>query len=177
MAPRTLPRAWVERIFMRLQGVYGREFTAQFSAIDQSTGLDVGLENAKQVWAEELGSFGDWPEAIGYALQNLPERSPNVVRFRELCRHVPPRPVAGMLTHQMTDAQMASNRQRVRDLMTSFTRPKITRPKDDGLEWARRIVRNPMRIDGVPRSQATMNLARQALAEHGEDQDRKADTA
>lgn len=111
-----LPLAWVDRIFMRLQGVYGREFTAQFSVIDPTTGMDVGIENAKQVWSEELGSFTDWPEAISYALKNLPERSPNVIRFRELCRHAPPRNGQPQLTHQLTAEEIQRNRERIKEI-------------------------------------------------------------
>ena len=89
----TLPNAWVEKIFARLQGIYGREFVGQYST-GMVNGIDAGLENAKATWAEELGSFVKWPEAIAYALEHLPERVPNCIKFKELCRMAPrPEPV------------------------------------------------------------------------------------
>lgn len=123
-----LPRDWVDRIFMRLQGVYGREFTAHFSVIDQASGIDVGMENAKQVWAEELASFADWPEAIRYALKNLPERVPNVIRFREICRHAPPRNGTPQLVHKLTNEELERNKERIKQIremfLSTYTGPK-----------------------------------------------------
>lgn len=119
-----LPHGWVERIFLRLQGVYGREFTSQFSMIDPATGIDVGLENAKQVWAEELANFGEWPEAIAYALKNLPDRSPNVIRFRELCRLAPARSSGPMITRELSaeDREKAKeNIRKIREMLASTT--------------------------------------------------------
>lgn len=124
MQQKQLPIVWVDRIFARLQGVYGREFTAQFSMIDQSTGSDIGLANAKQVWAEELGTFADWPDAIAYALKNLPERSPNVIRFRELCRHAPARSNGLMITQQPTEEERArakENIRKIREMLSTMT--------------------------------------------------------
>lgn len=96
-----LPAVWVDKLFARLQGVYGRDFTYQFSNVD-STGFDVGLANARQVWGEELGGFSEHPEAIAYALENLPERIPNVIVFREICRKAP-RKGYSALEYKMTD--------------------------------------------------------------------------
>jgi len=80
-----LPSQWVERIFARLQGIYGTQFTSKFSRVE--SGVDVGLLNAKEVWAEELGGFADQGEAIAHALKNLPpDFCPNAMGFRELCR-------------------------------------------------------------------------------------------
>ena len=88
MTQNQLPRAWVEKIFTRLQGVYGREFLGQYGT-GMVNGVDPGIENAKQVWAEELAGFIRWPDAIAYALEHLPERTPNAIKFRELCRMSP----------------------------------------------------------------------------------------
>lgn len=111
----TLPNAWVEKIFARLQGIYGREFTGQYST-GLVNGIDAGLENAKATWAEELGSFVKWPEAIAYALEHLPERVPNCIKFKELCRHAP-RPEPVKLEYKLTDEQLAENKARVKKMM------------------------------------------------------------
>ena len=83
MKNHTLPAGWVDRLFFRLQGVYGKDFMSQFMMLD-SNGNDVGITNAKQVWADELGGFAEHPEAIAYALENLPERMPNAIVFKEI---------------------------------------------------------------------------------------------
>lgn len=110
-----LPSAWVEKIFARMQGVYGREFTGQFST-GIVNGIDAGLENAKAVWAEELAGFAKWPEAIGYALEHLPERVPNCIKFKELCRNAP-RPEPLKLEHKLTPEQMEANKKRVKEMI------------------------------------------------------------
>ena len=120
MQQKTLRRDWVDRMFARLQGVYGREFTSQFSTGLDVNGVDLGIENAKQVWAEELGGFAEWPEAIAYALQHLPERCPNAIRFRDLCRHAPPKNNVAQLEHKLSPEQMAENKKRVADLLASL---------------------------------------------------------
>lgn len=83
-----LPEQWVSRIFMRLSGIYGAQFRSKFSQMEN--GVDNGLRIALETWAEELGNFADKPEAIGYALQNLPsDHCPNAREFLELCRRAP----------------------------------------------------------------------------------------
>jgi hypothetical protein len=118
----TLPASWVDRIFARLQGVYGREFTSQFSFVD-STGNDIGLANAKGVWAEELGCFALNPDAISFALLNLPERSPNAIKFKELCR-LAPRPVIehrmGYNKTDVDDKAAAENLKKIKDMIQSI---------------------------------------------------------
>lgn len=113
-----LPSAWVEKLFARLQGFYGREFTGQFST-GLVNGVDAGLENAKEVWAEELGGFADHPEAIAYALRNLPDRSPNVAVFRQLCRQAP-RNGSLQLEHKETPEEREKNKQRLADLKAAL---------------------------------------------------------
>jgi hypothetical protein len=110
-----LPSAWVEKIFARMQGVYGREFLGQYGT-GMVNGIDAGIENAKIVWAEELGSFVKWPEAIAYALEHLPERVPNCIKFKELCRNAP-RPEPVKLEYKLTDEQLAENKARVKKMM------------------------------------------------------------
>lgn len=83
-----LPDSWVDRIFFRLLGTYGSQFTMTFSKVDDK-GRDIGMMAAKEVWAQELGGFADRDKVIAYALDNLPERCPNAIVFRDICRHAP----------------------------------------------------------------------------------------
>ena len=121
MATTSLPTAWIEKIFTRLHGIYGREFWLQYAtgAVD---GCDPGVENAKIAWAEELGIFSNRPEAIAYALQNLPERFPNAIKFRDICKAAP---LTDEQPHQLkrefADEQLAANKKRVRELLKVIT--------------------------------------------------------
>lgn len=78
----SLPSQWIDRIFLRLIGVYGAQFKAKFSVVEN--GVDVGMANAKENWAHELRNFSDKPDSIAYALDHLPvERAPNALEFRD----------------------------------------------------------------------------------------------
>lgn len=81
-----LSEQYTARIFDRLLGKYGNGFIAKFSRVD-ANGLDVGLLGAKEAWSEELAGFQDNPDAIAYAIKNLPtDFPPNAMQFAELCR-------------------------------------------------------------------------------------------
>ncbi|MBT9493911.1 MAG: hypothetical protein IV107_16555 [Paucibacter sp.] len=43
----------------------------------------------KSSWAHELAMFSGRLEAIAWALEMLPERCPNVLEFRKICRSAP----------------------------------------------------------------------------------------
>lgn len=68
MQSKPLPPEWIEKIFMRLHGRFGNPFLAKYRVgqIDQATGEDIGVLNAKQVWAQELAHLT--PQRISKAL-------------------------------------------------------------------------------------------------------------
>lgn len=118
MSLKALPDTWIDRIFARLQGVYGSEFTGQY-ATGVVNGVDGGIENAKRVWAEELAGFDQNPQAIAYALETLPDRAPNAIRFRDACRRAPEisKP---KLEHKLSAEQMAANKRRVQEMIATL---------------------------------------------------------
>jgi len=74
-----MPSAWIDRIFEKLQLVYGSHFTGRWSG--------VSIEAVKADWAHELDGMEQHPESIKHALQHLPiDQPPTVLQFRELCR-------------------------------------------------------------------------------------------
>ena len=85
-----LPDKWVNYIVKELQGAYGQQFAGKFSKVD--SGVDVGIENFKESLATRLGGFIDHPDALRYALDNLPEtHCPNVPEFHKLAQSAPRR--------------------------------------------------------------------------------------
>jgi len=87
-----LPDKWVNKIVLELQGIYGQQFTGKYSKIEGGT--DVGIANFKESMANRLGGFCENPEAIGYALKNLPTtHCPNVLEFQAIANLAPKKDV------------------------------------------------------------------------------------
>ena len=79
-----LPDDWIDRIFMRLHGRFGNNFTDKFKLGQIIDGMDVGIANAKQVWAEELaGISGD---RIKVAPEHNYEYAPSCDQFKVQCK-------------------------------------------------------------------------------------------
>jgi len=77
----TLPIKAIDRLFERLSATYGAAWTRQW--------LDVPMADVKTAWGHELSGFAGQLESVAWALENLPERCPNVIEFRNLCRRAP----------------------------------------------------------------------------------------
>lgn len=121
----------IDRIFQRLTGIYGSQFTAKFRQIVD--GVDEGTANAKTAWAKELGNFSDKLEAIGYALDHLPtDHAPNALEFRDICRRAPQKQV-----QQVEYKPTAEDRERQREMSHKATEA-VTRKEFDGLLWAKK---------------------------------------
>ena len=83
-----LPAEWIERIFMRLHGRFGNAFFNKFRTGQLSnTGEDLGILNAKQVWAEELGHLS--VERLKKGLAASYEYAPSCDDFKQACSPVP----------------------------------------------------------------------------------------
>lgn len=69
---------WIERIFTRLAGIYGSEFSYKWADVDN--------EQLKAEWADALGGFH--AEDIASALQSCRSqpKAPNLPEFASLCR-------------------------------------------------------------------------------------------
>ena len=80
----TTPLTPLERVFKRLAATYG---AAWDRALGQAPLMDV-----MTVWSHELDGLMQSRNsmlAIAWALDNLPERCPNVIEFKHLCRAAP----------------------------------------------------------------------------------------
>ena len=75
----------VDLVFTKLALVYGRDFTSKWEGLD--------MQEVKNDWAYELKRFENRPDAIGYALRNLPAKPPNVLEFRVIVNRAPDPPV------------------------------------------------------------------------------------
>ena len=71
----------IERLFARLATTYGEQFLRQWGASP--------IADVKTTWAHELSPFANRLEMSAWALENLPERAPNAIVFRNLVRSAP----------------------------------------------------------------------------------------
>ena len=70
----------IEIIFKKMKLTYGKAFIDQYR--------DVQTQEIMQNWAKELSGFR--PHEIAYGLARLPEKLPDVIQFRDVCRMAPP---------------------------------------------------------------------------------------
>lgn len=138
----------IDRLFHRLSATYG-------AAWDRSLGATPEVD-VKTVWAHELSAFSGSLHRIAWALENLPERCPNVIEFKNLCRAAPS-PEAPALPEPKADpARLAAELAKLvplREKLTSAIAPKDCR------QWARDILANPK-----GRTPTVLDMARRALA-------------
>lgn len=123
----SLPHLWVDKIFMKLTVVYGRDFIGRWEGIN--------LADVKTDWAHELAGFEQHPESIAYALQNLvPGKPPTVLEFRALARKAPLPEHKALPAPVVTDDRLCEHLKRIVELKA--------RAKDapGSKDWARSIL-------------------------------------
>ena len=121
-----LPIKAVERLFEKLQLTYGTEFTNKWGELNS---MDL-MTN----WAFELAQFSDNLNAIGWALQNLPDRCPNLIEFKNLCKQAP-RPITVALDAPKAPVEVIDRE------ISKMLAGLIKKPTDvgDHKRWARRL--------------------------------------
>lgn len=136
----------IDRLFSRLAATYGTDWTRQWAGVP--------IADVKTAWCHELQRFMDYLPAITHALENLPERCPNVIQFRNLCRTLPAVEVIEVEAPRASPEHVAME-------IKKLSKAPI---KLDGKDWARRIVRC---ADAGGRVRPySLNLARAALNPH-----------
>lgn len=139
----------IDRLFKRLSATYGARW-------DSSLG-NTPVNDVKTVWAHELDAFKNSLHRVAWALENLPERCPNVIEFKNLCRSAPapdelalPEPKADPARVRVELEKLAISGAAARAMPT------------DRLDWARRILQTVE--DGAKRTPTVVKMARDALA-------------
>lgn len=149
----SLSVAAIDRLFQRLAATYG-------AAWDRAMGSSP-INDVKAAWAHELSGFTGRLEALAWALENLPERCPNVIEFRNLARRAP-EPETPRLPEPKADPE------RVREELAKLG-PMLEQAKtegtDDPLVWARRILSRKQH--GLRVAHGTYKIAADALRMNG----------
>jgi hypothetical protein len=80
----SLPMKAIDRVFERMATAYGAQWARMWEGVP--------VQDVKTAWCHELSAFGDSAPGmrrIAWALDNLPDRAPNMIQFRNLCRQAP----------------------------------------------------------------------------------------
>lgn len=135
----------IDRLFKRLSATYGAEWDRALGATPET--------DAKTVWAHELDQFKNSLHRIAWALENLPERCPNVIVFKNLCRAAP-------APNEIALPEPKADPERVKAELAKLApiRAAATAMPADRLEWAKRIVANP-----TGRTPTVLRMAADAL--------------
>lgn len=143
-----LPMNAIDRLFERLAATYGAAWTRQWA--------DVPMNDVKSSWAHELEGFAGQLEVLAWALENLPERCPNVIEFRNLCRRAPAPCVPKLPEPKADPERVKAEVAKLRPISVL-----LAQGGRDMKEWAKVIVAREKAGDKVP--QVSLRFAREAL--------------
>lgn len=147
----SLPSAWTDKIFTKLTLAYGRDFLSRWEGID--------LSDVKTDWSHELSGFDAHPEAIAYALANLPPKPPSVIEFRAIARRAPQVDAPRLEAPKADPAKVAAEIAKQTGLREALA------PKHNPKEWAQRLVDRAAAGDRI--RPITLKFAREALGMEG----------
>lgn len=147
----SLPAAWVDALFDKLTLTYGQVFLRRWQ--------DVDMNAVKSDWSHELAGFANHPEAIAWALQNLPaDQPPTVLQFRAIARRAPTPDVPRIELAPADPSRVAAE---LRKLAPIAGRPYTGR---DRKQWARDLLAR-VAIGSQKPSRTVLNMAQDAVSE------------
>ena len=124
----SLPLQAIGRLFDRMAATYGSAWMRQWEGVEANA--------VKSMWAHELGGFASNLKAIAWALEYLPERCPNLVQFKNLCRQAPAAEVPQLDAPKADPARVAAELAKLAPMRMCAASPSTTDPK----AWAHRII-------------------------------------
>lgn len=140
--------ATVEYVFQVLAATYGESWNRSLGKAP--------ITDVMTVWGNALESASHSKAArksIAWALQNLPDRCPNAMEFRSLCRSAPAAEAVA-LPPPKVNPEIAAK------VLSGISR---TSAKGDEKNWARAILRDYQA--GIQRNLCSVQMARNALGE------------
>lgn len=109
----------INGLFSVLAGTYGAEWQRQLDAAPKG--------DVKTAWMHQLSRFSGSMHRIEWAVDNLPERCPNPVQFRNLCSQAPSPDVPHLEAPKADPARVAAELAKLalaRAAVTGATDPK-----------------------------------------------------
>jgi hypothetical protein len=145
----SLPIKAIDRLFERLGATYGSAWTRQWA--------DIPISDAKSAWAHELAGFDGQLESLAWALENLPEKCPNLIEFRNLSRRAPAPEMPKLPEPKADPERLRKELARLGEIKLKTLSTKL-----DHKEWARRIIARHDAGDKL--NPTTLRFAKEALA-------------
>ena len=145
----SLPAKAIDRLFDRLEQTYGSQWSGMWR--------DQKMSDVKTAWSYELQNFDKRLDAVAWALENLPERVPNLIAFRNLCRSAPAKDVPILSEPKADPARLKAELSKLGEIRTKV----LTTSTIDGRDWARRILQRQK--DGLSLSPISSRFAKEAL--------------
>lgn len=144
----SLPAPWTDKIFTKLTLAYGRDFIGRWEGLE--------INDVKSDWSHELSGFDAHPEAIAYALANLPHKPPSVIEFRAIARRAPQAAVPRLEAPRAAPERVAEELAKLAPL-----RAKKSDVVAGGKDWAHSIIARDKA--GERLRPITLRFAREAL--------------
>ena len=117
----------IDRLFERLSATYGNQWNRMWSGIP--------IADVKTSWAHELGGFERDLQPIAWALENLPEKAPNVIEFRNLARKAPTPELKQLPAPKADPSRVAAELAKL-----ATVRADVTESAIDHKAWAKRLI-------------------------------------
>ena len=146
----SLPVQVIDRLFSRLAATYGATW-------DRSLG-QAPIGDVKTAWSHELSGFRDRLDDVAWALENLPEKCPNVIEFRNLVRRAPTPDLPRLPEPKADPARGAAELRRLAPILERKDE------KPGKTDWAHRIVQKAE--SGIPVAPAVLRMAREVTARY-----------
>lgn len=145
----SLPIPWIEKIFSKLTVAYGNEFLNRWKGID--------INDVKTDWSDCLTGYQQSPQAIAFALENLPDsKAPTAQEFRALCRRAPASSAPQLPEPKADPARVAAELAKLAPVRQAHARV-------DHKAWAKTILAN--NEAGHKLNPTTLLFAKQAMRE------------
>lgn len=145
----SLPVKAIDRLFQRLAATYLSSWTRMLA--------DVPVNDVKAAWAHELAGFEKDLDSVAWALENLPERCPNVIEFRNLCRRAPMPELPRLPEPKANPERLRAELAKLADVRAKVVAPNAGGAKD----WAHRIMNRFNAGEGI--RPVSLRFAREAL--------------
>lgn len=146
----SMPIKAIDRLFDRMGLTYGNEWVRKWDSAP--------ISEVKSMWAHELDFYSNRLEDIAWALENLPEKCPNVIEFKNLCRKAP-KIEAPRLPEPKADPERL--KRELEKLIVPTREAVIKAGLTDGRDWARRIIAR--HEHGEKLAATTLRFAKEAM--------------
>lgn len=143
-----LPIEWVTKIFMRLHGRFGNTFFDKYRiGTLNENGQDMGIENAKIVWSEELA--GVTGQRVSAALSSKYDYAPSCDDFLKNCVVKAEINDFKALPKPAVDQEIVKeNIEKMNELAGGL------KQKSNKRDWVKRILANPQNFPDIAQKMA-----------------------